>query len=253
MLIKLDSSTSNQPSHNFTVNFTNLELEKNATYEIGLVRASVWYSFHNISSEFNNNTLEYSHNGGTNWNTITFSNGIYSVDAINQYVQAKLLQNNHYNTVNGINTYDITIAPNYTTLKVDIILTNNFQVRFNSNIKDLLGFDSSQITITSSSSGNNPANITRSVNSLHIHCSIATGSYENASTSDLIYSFVPQVSPGSLMDVFPNHILYLPINTSNQIQSIRMNITDQLNREVNLQNEATTYLLHLRKKQTRPI
>ena len=55
------------------------------------------------------------------------------------------------------------------------------------------------------------------------------------------------------MDVFPNHILYLPINTSNQIQSIRMNITDQLNREVNLQNEATTYLLHLRKKQTRPI
>ena len=249
MLLKLDSSTTTQKSHNFNIEYSNLALEKDAMYQIGLVKASIWYSFSNIRASFGNNTIEYSRDGGANWETaITFVDGIYSVDAINSYIHSILLQRNHYTVVDGVNTFHIVVKANYTTLKVDIELSNSYQLRFgNSKINELLGFDNSQSVLTATTSGNNLANITRDVNSLHIHCSIATGSYENSATSDLIYSFVPNVTPGSLMDISPNKVLYVPINTSNNIYNIRMSVTDQLNREVDLNGEKTTYLLELRK------
>ena len=248
MLVKLDSETANQPSHNFQVDFSNFSLEKNTQYEIGLVKASVWYAFHNVSSSFSNNTVQYSTNSGSTFTTITFPNGLYSIDAINQYVQAQMLANGDAPTVNGAPQYNITIAPNYSTLKVDISVKNNYQFKFNSAINELLGYDNTQLTVTSTTSGNNVANITRSVNSLSIKCSIATGSFENATTSDVIYTFIFNVGPGSLQEIAPNQILYVPINTYNEIQSIRMRLTDQLGRAVDLNNEPTTYLLHLRKK-----
>ena len=234
--------------HNFKIDFTNLSLERNTEYEVGLVKASIWYSFHNISTSFSNNTIQYSHDNGATFTTITFPNGLYSIDAINQYVQAQMLANGHVPTVNGALQYNITITPNYSTLKVDVTLTNNYQLKFNSDVNELLGFDNTQQTVTSTTSGNNVANITRSVNSLSIKCSIATGSWENSTTSDVIYTFVYNVTPGSLQEVFPNQILYVPINTYNEIHNIRMRITDQLGREVDLNNEPTTFLLHLRKQ-----
>jgi len=248
MLIKLDSETANQSSHNFQVDFSNFSLEKNTQYEIGLVKASVCYAFHNVSTAFSNNTVQYSTNGGTSFTTITFPNGLYSIDAINQFIQAQMLANGDVPTVNGAPQYNIIVAPNYSTLKVDITVKNNYQLKFNSSMYELLGFDNSQRTVSTTTSGNNVANITRSVNSLSIKCSIATGSFENATTSDVIYTFIFNVGPGSLQEIAPNQILYVPINTYNEIQSIRMRLTDQLGRPVDLNNEPTTYLLHLRKK-----
>ena len=159
-----------------------------------------------------------------------------------------MLANGDVPTVNGAPQYNIIVAPNYSTLKVDITAKNNYQLKFNSSMNELLGFDNSQRTVSTTTSGNNVANITRSVNSLSIKCSIATGSFENATTSDVIYTFIFNVGPGSLQEIAPNQILYVPINTYNEIQSIRMRLTDQLGRPVDLNNEPTTYLLHLRKK-----
>ena len=86
MLISLESSQTNQPSHNFLVNYSNFELDGENEYEIGLIQGSIWYSWYNISSEFNNNQLRYSADNGSTFNTVTFDDGIYSVNAINDRI-----------------------------------------------------------------------------------------------------------------------------------------------------------------------
>jgi len=257
MLIKLDSSTIlDQNSENFEVTFDNLTLEKNEDYELALLRASVWYSWNNISSEFSNNTLryKYSTNSGVSYTdvNITFENGIYSVDAINNKLATVLEANNHFATVNGIKQYPITITPNYTTLLVDVNFNQTlvsgviFQLDFTtSTLRDLLGFTSGVLS-TATSSQNQP-NITRDVNTIMIKSSIVEGSYENGKSSNVLYAFSPSgYSIGSNINVEPTQRVYLPVSEKNNISRIRMELVDQQSRLVKT-NDDITYLLHLRK------
>ncbi len=48
--------------------------------------------------------------------------------------------------------------------------------------------------------------------------------------SDVIYSFVPETPPGSLITINPNPPIYLTVREKKFIQTIRMQITDQENR-----------------------
>ena len=63
MLLQLDSSSSNQVSQNFTTTFNNLILDKDYDYEIALIQLSMNYSYPNVSSGNNNNTVEITDNG----------------------------------------------------------------------------------------------------------------------------------------------------------------------------------------------
>ena len=89
------------------------------------------------------------------------------------------------------------------------------------------------------------ADITRGVDRVLIHCSIVGGSYENSFESDVIYSFVPNVSPGSILDIQPFHPIYLPLK-DNVIRKIRVRITDQNDRLIDLNGQHVDYLLNIR-------
>lgn len=259
MLIKLDSSTiTDQNSENFEVNFDRgIPLEKGSEYELALLRASVWYSWHNISSAFGNNTLKYKYstNSGGSYTdvTITFEDGIYSVDAINNKLASVLETNNHFVTVNGIKQYPITITPNYTTLLVDVNLNQSlvsntiFQLDFTtSTLRDLLGFNSGVLSTTTSSQ--NQPDITRGVNTIMIRSSLVEGSYENGKTSNVLYAFSPSgYAIGANINVEPTQRVYLPITERNYISRIRMELVDQQGRLVDT-NDNITYLVHLRKR-----
>ena len=155
-------------------------------------------------------------------------------------------KNNHYDNINE--KYYITLIPNYSTLKLDIEITNNnYYIDFNQgDLNELLGFD--KIIITQNESGNNTVDITRGVNSISIHCSIIEGSYENSVAGNVIYSFSPNLSPGSLLNIEPTNRIYLPLNVSSNIYNINMRLTDQQNRPINLNGENVVYLLHLREQ-----
>ena len=247
MLINLESSSTSQTSHNFVVNFSSFELEPDTEYEIGLIQSSIWYSWYNISSAFGNNQLRYSPDGGANFYNVNFDDGIYSVSAINQKLQSVMKANNHYSVVNGIDTFNISITPNYTSGKVSVEVSNNYQLDFTtSTLRDLLGFTS--LVVSTTQEGPYLADITRGVNQIQIHCSLAEGSYSNSEASDILYAFVPNSSPSTLINIQPTFPVYVPINTRNNIQSIRMRITDQQQRILDLNGEQVSYLMELRKR-----
>ncbi len=244
VLLKLDSSKVSQEGEDFTINFDNLELNNKYDYEVALVRSSIWYSYHNISTDFGNNTLRY--NNGSVWKTVTFDNGIYSVSDIDTFLKNAMKANGDSGTSSGVDVFYIAITPNYTTLKCDVTISNNFQLDFTtSTLRELLGFTS--VIATVSQSGANPADITRGINSLVIACDIVDGSYDNGASSSILYSFVPNVSPGSLINTEPVQRVYLPINTNNYIHHIRMTLLDNKGRLVKLNGEHSFYLLDLKR------
>ena len=247
-LIKLDSSATNGKPENFTTTFSNFVLEDNTEYEVAMVALSMNYSYPNVSVKNANNTVEYSPNSGTNFYTATIPDGNWSVSALSDYIQQSVMKpNGHYSVVNSADVFDITIQPNFNTGLVDIILSNNYQLRFTSSgFNNLLGFES--VTLTTTSSSTKAVDITNGITSLNIRASIATSTLDaNGNNSDIIFSFTPSVSPYSYITRNPTRPIYCPLNTNNQISQITMRITDNLNRDIDLRNEPVNYMLDLRK------
>ncbi len=224
MLLTLDSSSmTGQQPNDFTVYFSSPLNISNGTYEIALLKCNLWYSFYNISAALGNNVFKYTNTSSVT-KTVTFVDGNYTITQINDYLQGIMLNNGDYTVVSGVNTYSINILPNYSTLKVDISLTNSFTIDFTqSQFSLLLGWNQAVYNFSGTQSGLNLANINNDVNSLLIHCDIISQSYINSNISDVLYSFVPNSAPGSNIQVQPKpSMIYLPLRIPDFIYKIRM-------------------------------
>ena len=136
-------------SHDFTTRFNNhIKLSYNMKHELAVRTISMTYSWYNIRQSYGNNQIKYSHNNGTNWETITFVDGMYSYDDIDQYIKKYLKSKEHFvkgdkdskdNDIEyGINLYFV-----LSTYRVLIELADNYQIDLtNLDFRKLIGFDS---------------------------------------------------------------------------------------------------------------
>ena len=69
-----------------------LKLDTTMRHELAVDRVSMTYSWHNVNAGYNNNTIKYSPDNGTNWNTITFVDGMYSYDDLDDYITQSIIQ-----------------------------------------------------------------------------------------------------------------------------------------------------------------
>lgn len=250
MLLTLDSSTlTGQTSHDFSVDFSSPINVNNGIHELALIKANLWYSFYNVSTQYNNNTFQYTNNLAQ-VRTVTIPNGNYTIIQLNNYLHYVMKNNGDYTVVSGVDTFDIEIEPNYSTLRTIITLTNGYIINLStSKFNELLGWNSGVYSHNGSLDGQNVANINNSINTLQIHCDIISQSYKNSVMGDVLYTFVPNKPPGSNLEIVPEtELIYLPIRIPDYITKIRMYITDQNNRIIDFNGEPTTYLLHLRKR-----
>jgi hypothetical protein len=232
-----DSTTGYGTSQNFRVIYNPpLQLDQTKQYVIGLISADIWYLWYNVNST--NNILKYYN--GTMWKVTVLLPGAYNILDINTEIKRLI-------TANGDVADNITIIPNYNTLKCRIKIRGSYQIDFTaeSSIRTVLGFNSKILSTNGTFDGDTNVNIT-DINSLLIRCSLVSGSYINGSSSDCLYNFSPNLPPGSLISVRPFQIIYLPIDNCYSISEICMRITDQSDREVDLNGERVTYYLHLK-------
>ena len=124
----------------FTIKFSpQLHLDPNMRHELAVDKVSMTYSWHNITQEYQNNTIRYSHDAGSSWNTITFPDGMYSYSDLNDFIHNSM-DVDGYKSPDG--TYDINLLFILSTYKVVIELSNNFHLDLTvSNFGDLIGFD----------------------------------------------------------------------------------------------------------------
>ena len=212
-------------SQNITATFEPpLLLDQHMQYEIALINANIWYSWFNIRRD--NNTFRYY--DGSEWIDLRIPIGAYNIDDINKYIKRQLSDEE-----------SITIEPNFNTLRSELILKDGYQVDFDidNSIGSVLGFDKRAVATTTSS--DHLVDIT-SVHSILVHCDLVSESYINGRSGDVIYSFNPNKPPGYLLTEQPNEKTFLPVTRRDRISSINIRITDQEDREIDLNDERTT-------------
>ena len=226
----------------FTTRFNPpIQLDKNKRYEIALVNLETYYSFPNIDAS--NNHFRYSPDGGATWVDLFIPEGSYDILDINDTIQSMMRQKGHYDSAND--EYYITIYPNTNTLKSILILDNNYQVDFRppNSINSVLGFNS-VLYVAGYHNSENIVNIL-DINSLLVNIDNISGSYVNETTKNTIYSFFPNVSPGSKIIENPRNLVYLPI-ILDTIRSLQVSLTNQDGVLLNLRNEVLTIRFHIR-------
>ena len=236
-MLFLDSHQGLGKSENFSVNYdTPIQLDPNKRYIIGLFSSDIWYSWYNIDGT--NNLFKY--NNKALWKELKLQPGAYNIIDIDREIK-RLIQ------ADGDIPENISISPNYNTLKCRITLKGSYKIDLttSNSIRSVLGFTSREFASDGVYDGKYNVNISN-IMSLLIRCSIVGGSYVNGCTSDCVFSFSPAVSPGHLISIRPSQILYVPINCISDIPRITMRITDQSNNEVNLNGERVTYHLYLK-------
>jgi hypothetical protein len=240
-----DRDSTSDPTNNFTISFSPpMVIPQN--WEIALQQLNVWYSWFNISPQYNNQTFRYSTNSGGTFKTITITAGLYTLQDINNYIQAQMLANGDYNNSTNPPSFYVTLSADYNTFKCLITITNaTYQVDLTQgNLYSLLGF--TPIIVTTTQEGANIVNITNGIDKIYAHCDIVTGSYSGGSASDVIYAFQANSAPSSLMEFTPFKLIYLPISVANYLYKMRLYLTDQDGNNLDLNGESINYTLHLR-------
>ena len=72
----------------FTVRFDPVLVleDKKMIHELAVDRLSMTDSWHNIATTYNKSVVRYSPNKSSSWETITFEDGMYSYEDINDYI-----------------------------------------------------------------------------------------------------------------------------------------------------------------------
>ena len=242
LFINSVDGTGNSKSHDFTVRFNPaLEFDKNRDYYLALDSITMAYSWYNVSSDYNNNTLSYSQDSGKTWHSITLPNGNYSYDELNSYLQREITSNGH--TKDGIT---IKFVPSL--FKILLAMKSGFQVDLkNGDFGKLLGFEKKIYTATQY--GPKLPDITRSVDNVFIHTDIISDSVVSSNQSDVLYRFSVDNLPLSYpFHIEPRRALFNKINT-NSIKDLRIYITDEFNRPLNLNNIPISLILIVKEKE----
>lgn len=221
----------------------NPPIKIDGNWSMALEHVSLWYSYYNISSDYNNQTFRY-YNGAT-WKNITITPGLYTAENINTFVQNGMKANGDY-TAGSPDVFYISLTPNYNTFKMDITISNFYQLDLTvGNLYQILGF--TQKIVSASESGTSNINITNSLDKLFLTCDSVTGGYQGPSNAGVLYSFVANGEPSSLLTIHPSHLIFLPLTITNHIHQMRFKVVDNLGRRVNLNGENVEISLVLKK------
>jgi len=215
-------------------------------WEMSMVSANFWNANPNISGPlYNNDFFSYSPDGVI-WKVITLPEGTYSIQAINAEVQRQI-------AANGDIAANVLFAPNSTTLKAEITTVAPYEVDLGTGslLYDLLGFTLAQVAapLTGYNTGALRANINRGVNNIYLHCDLvdSAGSYDSSKGSDILTDLAFQGrAPGQGVYIEKKYQMWLPVKKDQFVQTVRVRMTDQLNRRYSIRDEPMNVQIYLR-------
>ena len=151
-------------------------LDRNKEHYIALDKFNGYYSWYNINSTYNNNKISYSHDNGKANTIITFLDGVYDYNDINNHIKSSLKANGH--TVDK-KTPGIKLTFSTSRFIVYVLLSTGYSVDLRGvdrNFNDIIGF--TKINITTSQFGQALPNITNSVDNIKIKTSLIDDSLD---------------------------------------------------------------------------
>ena len=205
IFMNLENSKTSEP-HIFKLKVTDrldLRVDKKV---IALLNLSIYYTWNNIKSSYNNNKFKIS---APTWNEeLTLPDGSYSVSDIQDYFQYILKK--HGEKINQENKPSVKIYINKIENRITFKIKKGYSLEIlTKETMKLLG--STDNEITKDKNGKNVPYLEITEVAL-VHCNMVNNDYQQ--DSRVLYTFVPNKSFGSLLYISPfNHIFLKTFNS----------------------------------------
>ena len=207
-------------------------------------KATITYSWHNISEQYQNKEIKYSPDGGTSWETVKFVDGMYTYSDLNDYLHQYMKKKGHFTTdAKKDDVYYINLTFVLSRYKILIKIDNNYQLDLrNSKFGELIGFTERIVKKTIL------PNITNSIDMIYINTEGITNSILNGVNTNTLAVIPTDNLTRSFPFTFePRRLLINEVSQLNMSQ-MRFYITDSLGRPIELNKIDWFMTLILRSK-----
>ena len=218
-------------SNKFIYQFTNNRNLKNLSNKnIGLVNLSIYYTWKNIKSAYNNNKFKIS---APTWNdTFDLPDGSYSISDIQDYFE--FIIKKHETLAENP---PIQIYPNKIKNRIVFKVKTGYKLELLSpEMMKLLG--STKQDVDKDKDGGVPK--LESVEVVSVHCNLTNNSYQQA--SKVLFTFAPNKQFGQLITI-SHHSLTMLKTTNAEFQSVELWFTDQDNRLLQIEDSVNITLI----------
>ena len=202
---------------------------KNPNKNMALANLSIYYTWKNVKSIYNNNKFKIS---AQTWNeTFDLPDGSYNISEIQDYIEYIIKK---HETI-GENA-PILIYANTINNRIVFIYSIKLELLSKETMK-LLGSTSSIID-----ADNNSENVPRleNVEVVLVHCNLVNNSYQQHSR--VLFTFVPTKRYGQLISISPHSLVFLKtMNT--EFSEIEIWFTDQNNNALEIEDNVNISLI----------
>lgn len=205
---------------------------KNLKWTLSLHNLNTYYSWWNVSSDLGNDTLTYYSPNTVGYVTLNLEDGCYSAQSLFQHIQDKLMETPDFTAPS---TYPFSFAMDLSDGVVTVTIEADFTIDFSvsTGLADLLGFAHTELT--DDAVAPQKANLRAGIDQILVHVDAISGnSVVDEEYSDVIFSFAPSGEPNEIIEVEPNNSLKVGVIRTDQLNSIRVTLTDQDNKRINL-------------------
>ena len=218
-------------SNIFRYNFTDKLDLKNPNKTIALVNLSIYYTWKNIKSGYNNNKFKKS---APTWNdTFDVSDGSYSISALQNYFE--YITKKHETITD---TSPILIYVNNIINRIVFKIKSRYKLELLS--KETMRLLGSKSNIIDADKNSELVPKLENVDLALMHCNLVNNYYQQDSI--VLFTFVSDKGYGQLMTIHPESLIMLKtVNT--EFSLIEIQFTDQDNRSLEIEDSVNISLI----------
>ena len=228
--MKSKNSKTSKP-HRFTYNLIDKLDFKNPNKNMALANLSIYYTWKNVKSIYNNNKFKIS---APTWNeTFDLPNGSYNISEIQDYIEYIIKK---HETI-GKNAPILIYANKISNRIVFKIKTGYKLGLLSKETMKLLGSTTDTIDVDKNSE-NVPT--VENVEAVLVHCNLVNNSYQQALR--VLFTFVPNKQYGQLISISPHSLVFLKaMNT--EFSEIDIWFIDQNNNDLEIEDNVNRSLI----------
>ena len=229
IFMNTENSKTNEP-HRFKLDLADILNLKNPKRNIALVNLSIYYTWKNIKSEYNNNKFKISE---PTWNeTFNLPDGSYTIDDIQDcfefIIKKQTLTDNAQTKIYSNKIKNRIVFKINTGYKLELLSPKTMKLL--GSTKNIVGKDK------------NSENVPKleSVEVVLVHCNLVRNDYQHA--SKVLFSFVPNKQFGQLLNISP-HVFTMMNTVNTEFPSVEVWFTGQSSKALEIEDNVNLTLI----------
>ena len=228
--MKIENSKASEP-HRFKLDLTDKINLKNPNKNMALANLSIYYTWKNIKSKYNNNKFKIS---APTWNdTFDLPDGSYSIADIQDYFEFIIKKHETLTEDPPVEIY-----PNKIKNRIVFKIKTGYKLELlTPETMKLLGSTKKDVD-----SDKNSENVPKleSVEVVLVHCNLVKNDYQHI--SKVLFSFVPNKQFGQLINISP-HSLTMMNTVNTEFSFVEVWFTDQISKALEIEDNVNLTLI----------